>query len=110
MTCAVMIRLRGFPRQVYAYRYQLSAISYQRSRVRSAGAVCSRPSERGERKAKPENGRSRFIAASSFCVIRVAQVTTGASVRLTCVAQVHPYSPRQRAQREYERRPFSRLA
>ena len=52
----------------------------------------------------------RFRAASSRRVIRVVHATTGASVRLTCVAKRIPYSPRPQAQREYERRPFSRLA
>ena len=45
-----------------------------------------------------------------LCDPRRSQATTGASVRLTSVAQAHPYSPRYRAKREYERGPFSRLA
>ena len=45
-----------------------------------------------------------------LCDPRRSQATTGASVRLTSVAQAHPYPPRQRAKREYERGPFSRLA
>jgi len=67
----------------------------------------------GARRAQGEAGkRPQPIHRGEFvlCDPRRPQTTTGASVRLTCVAQVHPYSPRQRAQREYERRPFSRLA
>ena len=49
----------------------------------------------------------RFHAASSWRVIRVALTTPAASVRLADDVHAHPYSPRVRAQREYERRPFS---
>ena len=42
-----------------------------------------------------------------LCDPRRPHVTTGASVRLTSVAQPHPYSPRRRAEREYELRRFS---
>ena len=49
----------------------------------------------------------RFRAASSWRVIRVVLTTPGASVRLAGVAHPHPYSPRERAERGYERRPFS---
>jgi hypothetical protein len=43
-------------------------------------------------------------------VIRVDLTTTGASVRLTCVALIIPTRRGGERQREYERRPFSRLA
>ena len=60
--------------------------------------------------AELENGRSDSRGEFGLCDPRRSQATTGASVRLTSVAQAHPYSPRQRAKREYERGPFSRLA
>jgi len=44
---------------------------------------------------------------SGLCDPRRSQTTTGASVRLTSVAQAHPYSPRHRAERGYEPRRFS---
>jgi hypothetical protein len=44
------------------------------------------------------------------CDPRRSHATTGASVRLACVGQPHPYSPRRRAPRGHELRPFSRLA
>ena len=81
-------------------------------RLRSAGLGQPRPLERGTRCAPRERWGAgkraeRFHAASSWRVIRAVLTTRGASVRLACVAHTHPLSPRWRAQREYERRPFS---
>jgi hypothetical protein len=83
----------------------------QGCRSRSAGL--SRPRPYGARHAlRPhgararENGRSDFFAASSLRVIRDVLKGKGASVSLAHVAKRIPYLPRQRAEREYERRPF----
>ena len=68
----------------------------------------------GTRRGSPRDAqRSRKAGAAiprgefGLCDPRRSQTTTGASVRLTSVAHTHPYSPRLRAQREYERRRVS---
>ena len=93
-----------------------SAITFRLNSVSSLPRAQCRhcPSEAlGARRAQAEAGkRPQPIHRGEFvpCDPRRTQMTTGASVRLTCVAQAHPYSPRCRAKREYERRSVSRLA
>ena len=86
---------------------------------RRGGAGRPRPSERGARcgaalrqagRRSRKTGEAIPRGESGLCDPRRPQVTTGASVRLTCVAQARPYSPRRRAQRGYEPRRFSRPA
>jgi hypothetical protein len=71
---------------------------------RAQGGAALRSSGRRSRK----TGGAIPRGESGLCDPRRSQATTGASVRLTSVAQAHPYSPRYRAKREYERGPFSR--
>ena len=100
------------PRHADAATFPQSWVDVQGCRSRSAGLGRPRPLERGTRCAPPAargagKRAERFRVASSWRVIRAVLTTPAASVRLACVAHPHPYSPRGRAQREYERRPFS---
>jgi hypothetical protein len=88
---------------------ELGGICLPRLRASGAGSGRPMPLERGARRGAGSRAE-RFHAASSPRVIRVLHPTTGASVRLASVGQPHPYSPRPRAWREYERGPASRLA
>jgi hypothetical protein len=78
-----------------------------------AGAERPRPSGAGHVPRRVRSLRSGKIGAAiprgefGPCDPRRPQATTGASVRLTSVAQAHPYSPRHRAQRAYAPRRFS---
>jgi hypothetical protein len=78
-----------------------------------AGAGRPRPSGAGHVVRSVRRLRSRKIGAAiprdefGLCDPRSSQATTGASVRLTSVAQAHPYSSRLRAERAYEPRRFS---
>ena len=77
-----------------------------------AACRCWTAAALGARRALRSRKTGEAIPRDEFglCDPRRFQITTGASVRLACVAQVHPYSSRERAQREYEPRRSSRLA
>lgn len=65
------------------------------------------PAARGPRR---KTGDAIPRGEFGHCDPRRSHATTGASVRLASVVHTHPYSPRRRAQRGYERRRFSRPA
>ena len=78
--------------------------------ARRAGAGRPRPLERGVAPRSRKTGGAIPRGEFGPCDPRRSHATTGASVRLASVVHTHPYSPRRRAQRAYERGPFYRLA
>ena len=73
---------------------------------RSAGAGRPRPLERGASARSRKTGEAIPGGEFGQCDPRRSHATTGASVRLATAAHTHPYSPRGRAKREYERDRF----